>query len=365
MTLPSPRALRYTRAWLRSPVAAVDVETSLDRDGLTVPASVLRPEHAKGPLPGWVVLHGMTRPGRAHGQLQKFARALVSSGAVVILPEVPEWRALSLSPHVAGPTVRAALRGLRDTGWAQDRPAGLIGFSFGAPHAIASAADPRIREQIAGVAGFGGYCDIEATFRFMMTGDAGGGLPFVFPDPYARWIVAANYLAKVPGLADHRDVAAALHTLAAFSGDGDFEIPSWDARYTPKIAELRDAIAPERRAVFDLFAAPEGALPARAAAFEMGDRLAVAARATDPLIDPTEGLGCVTRPVHVLHGRTDNLISCAEAPKIAAALQPGVARSVTITRLFGHSGQGHFPLLRALQEVPRFLRALTRMLDVA
>ena len=365
MTLLSRRAVRYTRAWRAGPVDFVEEETTLDGAGTSVPATLVRPRRATGPQPGWVVLHGMTRPGRAHGQLVRFTRALISTGAVAIVPEVPEWRELDLAPHLATPTVKAGLSGLRASGWARDTPVGVIGFSFGAPHAIASSADPYLASEVAGSVGFGGYCDLESTFRFMMTGvhESMGRGPGVLPDPYGRWIVGANYLTAVSDFTDCSDVADALRELAAHSGD--LGASSWGPVYDPIIAKLRERVAPERRTVFDLFAPPSGCMPDTRAASDIAEGLASAARRADPLLDPREMLAGVERPVHILHGRGDRLIPASEGPKLQEALPETTRSRLTITRLFGHAAQDPFPsVLRALHEVPRFTRALTGMLAV-
>ncbi len=361
----SRRASRYARAWLGAPVDCEEVELTLDRGDSPVPATLARPRRARAPLPGWVVLHGMTRAGRAHVQLVRFMRSLVSSGAVAIVPDVPEWRSLSLAPHLATSTVAAGIEGLRASSWVLDRPVGVIGFSFGAPHAIVASSDPAIRDHVAGTVGFGGYCDIGSTFRFMMTGvhPARAKLDPVMPDPYGRWIVGSNYLTGIPEFEERRDVAAALRELAAYSGDlGE---PAGASVYDPLIRELRERLPPPHRWLFDLFAPPSGRLPDRRAAGEIAGSLARAAQRIDPQLDPAEGLGRVERPVHVLHGRGDTLISCTEAPKIRDALPSTTWSRVTITRLFGHSHQERFPVMRSLREVPRFTRALSEVLELA
>ena len=360
------RALRYSRSWLMGPDDHVEVETRLDREGQEIPATVARPRNADGRLPGWVVLHGITRTGREHAQLVRFTQSLVSTGAVAIVPEVPEWRALNLAPHAATPTVRAGIVGLRETGWALDAPVAVIGFSFGAPHAIAAAGHADIAEHVAGTVGFGGYCELESTFRFLMTGehDFEGRTYRLQPDPYGRWIVGANYLGEIGDGRQGADIAQALHELATYAGD--LGTPAWDAAYDPLIARLRQRIVPERRRLFDLFAPPADVLPDTAAAMEIAEELATAARAIHPLLDPREPLGRVEHPTHILHGRHDRLIPCSEAPKIRAALAPGAKSDVTITRLFGHAGQESLmSWMKSLHELPGFLRSLRRLLDVA
>lgn len=340
-------------------------ETILDRAGTSVPATLVRPRGATGPLPAWIVLHGMTRPGRAHVQLVRFTHALASSGAVAIVPEVPEWRELALAPHLATATVKAGVRGLRSSGWAIDAPVGVIGFSFGAAHAIASSGDPELAGEIAGSAGFGGYCDLGSAFRFLMTGvsEQPDGGRTVAPDPYGRWIVAANYLTSVPDFADRGDVAAAVRELAEYCGDQG--APSWDPVYDPMIAKLRERLVPEGRSLFDLFAYPSGSQPDLRAAAEVAEALAAAARRIEPLLDPREALARVVQPVHILHGRSDRLIPSSEATKLQQALPQTTRSRLTITRLLAHSAQSPLPsLLHAVHEVPVFARALSDLLAV-
>jgi dienelactone hydrolase len=361
----SSRTIRYARAWVASPGDVIEDEIHLDRDGLTVPATLVRPRGVQGPVPAWVVMHGITRPGRAHQQLVRFTRAVASAGLATIVPDVPEWRELSLAPYLSTPTIRAAIRGLRDTGVARDEPVGVVGFSFGAPHAIAACGEPGLSDEVAGACGFGGYCSIEKTFRFMMTGRHGwkGSRHALRPDPYGRWIAAANYLTAMPEHDDAADVADALRRLAAEAGD--VGAPSWDPLYDPTIRALRAGVAEPRRHLFDMLApASDVSVPVdEDAALELGEGLAAAARRADPLIDPIEGLGAVRCPTHVLHGRDDHLIPFTEAYRLGEALGQADVR-LTVTRLFGHSGHGAFPLARALREVPLFARALNAILSI-
>jgi pimeloyl-ACP methyl ester carboxylesterase len=363
MAAPRFRTARYARAWVAGPTNFVEQDVSLDRDGTVVPATLARPLRKAGPLPAWVVLHGVTRHGRRHEQLVRFTRTIVSTGAVAIVPEVPEWRNFELAPRLAVPTVRAAIVGLRDSGWAGDAPVGLIGFSFGAPHAIAATAHPDIRDQVAGSVAFGGYCSLERTVRFLMTGthDWIGRAHRLTPDPYGRWIVAANYLTAVPGYEDAVDVTDALRALCAEAGDRG--IPSADPLLDTLKGELREKLPEERHTLFDLFAPAAATLPDAARAVEMAEQLAAAAHGVDTGIEPGPALARVQLPVHLLHARHDNLIPYSEGLRLREYLPESTRSRVTITRLFGHSGQSSFPsLARALHELPTFFSALRRVL---
>ncbi len=361
MFIRTQRTLAYALGWFRTPQDVAEDEVVLDRDGTPVPATIVRPRGRARNLPAWVVMHGITRPGRAHGQLVRFTRALARAGIVSIVPEVPEWRDLQLAPGLSAPSIVAAVRWLRTSGTIRDEPVGVVGFSFGAPHAIGAWADPRLKDDVGAACGFGGYCSLRRTFHFMMTGqyDVDGETHWLRPDPYGRWIVGANYLPAVAGQHDARDVAEALRTLAKHSGD--VGAASWDPVYDPKIDELRRSVAEERRSLFDLFAPRSGAAVPEREAAAMGEELEEAARRTEPAIDPTGVLGQVQGTVHLLHGRRDHLIPCSESIYLADALVKGTPR-LTVTRLFGHSAQDRFPLLSSAVEVPRFIRSLGAVL---
>ena len=363
MVLPRLRTLRYARAWLAGARRFEEEDVVLDRGDLRVPATLTRPKGVDGPLPAWVVLHGVTRRGRGHIQLQRFTRALVETGAVAIVPDVPEWRELDLVPRLTVPTLRAAIAGLRDSGWARDEPVGVIGFSFGAPHAVVATAHPHVVDDVAGSVAFGAYCSLERTIRFLMTGvhDWKGRSYQVRPDAYGRWIFAANYLTAVPEHAHAADVAFALRTLAIHAGD--VALASFDTRLDTRKASLRVAIAEDRRWLFDLFAPPSDQLPDPKVAAGTAEALSAAARPADPFGEPARALADVARPVHVLHGRHDVVIPFTEGLRLRAALPGGTWSRATVTRLFGHSGeQSYAAALRSVRELPRLVGALRSLL---
>ena len=213
--------LRTTRAltsWITGRSAVEEYETVLSRGDREVPASVILPAGGRRTLPGWVVLHGVTRPGRFHPTLLRFVRALASSKAAVLVPQIPEWVDLSLEPERTLPTVQAALDGLRSLPGTSDGPYGLIGFSFGAPQAMIAAAHQDVSEQLAGVVGFGSYFDVASMVRFQMTGrfDLGDATHRLRPDPYGRWIMGWNHLTSIPEYQNAQDVADAVDDIQGF-----------------------------------------------------------------------------------------------------------------------------------------------------
>ena len=111
MARAGPRTLRYVRSWLTGRDDVREREIVVDRDGTPVPTTLLTPGSPAPNLPAWIILHGITRPGRAHRQLVRFTRALAETGCAVLVPEVPEWRALDLCPPSPCPRFWRAWRG--------------------------------------------------------------------------------------------------------------------------------------------------------------------------------------------------------------------------------------------------------------
>ena len=357
------RTLRYARSWLSGRADVASRELEVDRGDRRVPATLVVPRDRPGPFPAWIVLHGVTRPGRAHPTLVRFVHAVAHAGSAVLVPEVPEWRELALAPHRTLPTVLGGLRALeRAPEVARARP-GLIGFSFGAPQAVAVSGEEPLRGRLAGVAGFGGYCDLERTLRFQLTGEHEwrGRRWKVRPDPYGRWIVAGNYLARAAGYEDAGDVAAALLRLATEAGDR--RLPSWDPVYDPLKERLRAELGSSRRDLFDLFAPPSSREVEADAAEPVVRALAGVVHDVEPLLDPGPRLTDVRTRVELLHGRGDRLIPFSESLRLRERLPDRVAGKVTVTRLFAHS-EGDAPpsVLQRMWEGLVFVGALRRVL---
>jgi len=356
--------LRAVRAWFTGRSHTDEREVVIDRGDREVPASIFTPHGGGRGLPGWVVLHGVTRPGRFHPTLLKFCRALATSGATVLVPQVPEWKNLRLAPEKTVPTIRAALRGLAEAPETGEGPYGLIGFSFGCPQVLIAAADEQIGPRLGVVVGFGGYGDLESILRFQLTGvhEWEGQEHRLRPDPYGRWIMAGNHLTSIPEHADATDVGQALSRLAVEAGER--RILAWDPSYDSLKQKLRRTVAAPRRELFDLFAPPSDREPEPEAARLMVPKLSAAALEASPLLDPTPHLAAV-RPYPILiHGESDHLIPYTETLRLRSAFPDPARVDTTITALFSHSAQeGRLASFRReLTEGVRLVRALRRMI---
>lgn len=331
------RTARYARSW-RAGADVVSDQVEIDRGDVSVPATLIRPRSLRGPLTGWIALGGISRMGRHHPQLARFAEAMASSGAVVVVPEVPEWQRLEMAPRAVAPTIRGCVDFLASRSDVDSDRFGLIGFSFGAPQVAIAAARKDLAGHLSGIALFGGYCDLERTMTCMLTGthDWNGVNYDLQPDPFGGWIVGSNYLTRVSGCGDAHDVANALHRLAdAASGQ---RIAAWDPRHDALIGELRESLPVQRRALFDVFAHTSNSrVPELAERRDMARRLAAACRDAEPLFDPTADLARVTIPTRLIHGRGDRLIPFTEGHRLYQGLPEAARRGLTISRMFNHS----------------------------
>lgn len=359
--------LRFLKQQLRPSASAVDArEGEYARDGERLPATIYRPRRREGVLPGWVLLHGLTYTGREHPSLVAFARSLAASGALVLVPDIPEWRALRMVPEVSVATIRAAIISLTErTDVARGRT-GVIGFSFGATQALIAASDPGIARRLSGLAAWGGYCDVGRLFHFAVTGnhELDGEHYHAAPDPYGRWVVGANYLTCVPGHEDDDVVARALLRLAEDAGRR--QIFAADPIYDTIKAYVRAELPEAKRSTFDLFAPPAGATPDFPAMVRLADALAAAAMREDPLIDPAPYLGQLRVRTLVAHARDDRLVPFTEGLRLCRALPADIVRMCEILSLFSHSGGPHEALgpLDRVRETIRFARVLSGLVGL-
>jgi pimeloyl-ACP methyl ester carboxylesterase len=295
--------------------------------------------------------------------LLRFAGALSASGAAVLIPEIPEWKELRVSPESVPPIINAAITDLNEREETRSGHMGLVGFSFGAPQAIIAAADPTLTGRLSLVLGYGGYCEPEPTVRFLFTGEhEWKGRRFRLPpDPYGRWVIGANYLTSVPGYEDAHDVAQALWKLAAEAGER--RVLAWDPEYDPVKDAVVEEVSPERREIFRLFAPSSEMQPDPGRVEPLIKGLTAAFVASSPLSTPTPFLSDVRTPVHLFHGREDHLIPFSETLRLAERFGNHARVHASVTGLFGHSYR-HRALSLAHQalEAGRFFMALRKVM---
>jgi acetyl esterase/lipase len=362
-----PSTLRFFREFLRPDSTAIAVEeTTYRRGGELLPATLYTPRSSPGPLPAWLTLHGLTYHGKEHPSLIRLARALAAAGNVVMVPDIPEWRALRIAPGPTVETIKTAVLELDSRGVTEPGRVGVIGFSFGATQALVAATDPALRGHLAGVAAWGGYADIRLAVRSAFLGEHHlDGRPYSLdPDPYGRWILAGNYLGLLEEFAGGDPLPDAFLELAREAGRRG--VPAWEPGLDPLKAEIRARLPAADRPLFDLIAGPTGARPGPGQEGRLDrivDRLAAAALAEDPLLDPGPFLARVPVPVFLAHGRHDRLVPWTEMIRLQRGLPEGKVVSCRTTTLFGHStGERRLPTPATAVEAVRFMAMMRTML---
>ncbi|CAN5671332.1 hypothetical protein BH23GEM10_BH23GEM10_02540 [soil metagenome] len=363
-----PATVRFLKQYLCPADGVVaEAEVMYSRGAEPLPASVFRPAGDLRRLPGWVVLHGLTRAGRSHASLLRFVRALAAAGNVVFVPDIPEWRDLRIAPDITLHTIRDAVRALHQRADVQHDRIGLFGFSFGATQALIASADADTAGLLAGTASWGGYHDLRRLCRFGLTGrhEIDGTTYQTQPDPYGCWIMAGNYLPRVPGREGTDAAARALHDLAIEAGDtGAY---AWEPVYDAAKLRLRATLGPRDRTIFDMIA-PLTTVRHHdtAALLELAEDIARTALQADPLLDPRPALPHVRVPVVFAHGRDDRLVPFSESIRLARGVPANCIRGLTITSLFQHSGgtQSGLGPIGLTREGARFVSLLRRVLHL-
>ena len=369
-----PSATRFFLQFARPDSGAVAREDiPFERDGAPLEASLYHPSaNDSRPRPCWIALHGVTHRGRHHESLDGLARALAASGTRVLVPDVPEWRDLTVAPAATHATLEAAVDLLETRPDVLDHRVGVLGFSFGGTQALLASTRPELRDRLSAVVSWGAYADFHRVVRFAFTGEheLDGQAYHLDPDPYGRWILTGQYLARVPGREHFAEAAGALHELAREVGRR--KILAWTPATDPIKERLQSGLAPEQRRFFELLAPPTSQPVADAAGSnerrqlrELAAELARTASEIDPELEPGDRLGDVAVPVFLAHGRDDRLMPWTELERMSRALPGRQLRHAMVTGLFGHSfREGGFPGPSKIVEGFQFILGMRRMITL-
>jgi pimeloyl-ACP methyl ester carboxylesterase len=357
------RVARFLHSFIRDTNHRVlEEEVGVRVAGAEVPATLFR-RPGRAARPGWLVLHGITVPGRHHGMLRRFARSLARAGGVVLIPEIVPWTQLRMDPETADATLAAAAHALAAHDDVLPGGISLVGFSFGATQALITAAHDEGVGEIRSVVGFGGYCDLRRTTEFMMTGEHewNGTRHRLEPDPYGRWIVAANYLQSTPGYGDMGAVADAARAMAAEAGRvGAYAA---DPQFDTLKQQLRGNLSRTEREIWDLLAPVTGVTPPLEPARELAAELSETALRIHPNLDPQAILPTLRKRLVLAHGRADHLVPFTETLRMRSLLPSDASVDSYITRLFAHSTEaGNLPAHLYPFELARYVQLLSRAL---
>lgn len=355
------RLARWLGPWTRADQSPLDVSRR---------ALVIAPEHEQDrPIRAWVyqserrrprgsllLIQGLHYAGPSDPRMDRFARILASSGALVFAPFVPDFERMVLANTVFRDVERslAALLALPERPSA--RAPSVMSISFGSLPALHLASTPALAREIATLILFGGYADLGDTLRFCLEGD--GDAPH---DPLNRPVVFMNLVSHL-GQSDE-DARALMTAWREFVtstwGQPELKQPG---RAAPIARAIADRLPPNAR---PLFMQTVGLEPG---AMTLLERALARGREQLAWLDPIERARAVRVPTYVLHGADDDVIPHRHAQILARTLPAQLVRGVYVTGLYGHTGAASAPWhdARALAKEARTLvGALSALADAA
>ncbi|MBK6685057.1 MAG: hypothetical protein IPG45_11375 [Deltaproteobacteria bacterium] len=274
-----------------------------------------------------LVCPGLHYAGPADPRLDRFLRVLAGSGLLVLSPFLPDFTALEVKESLTDDLERALGALLEHPARPRSITPGIFSISFGSLPSLRLAARATPERPLGGLLVFGGYADFSRTLAHCLGQGAEGPR-----DPLNQPVVFLNLLPwlEVP---EPERLAAALRRFVE-STWGRPELKA-KARHQP-IAEAVGAELTGRTAqVYRIATGLDDG------AFALAET-ALRARGTDAHLDPRPVLAQIRCPVHLVHGRDDDVIPHTELDALAAAFPAGAAVSTYKTGLYAHTGRGGF-----------------------
>ncbi len=253
---------------------------------------------------GLVLVPGLTPRGRDDARLVDFAKTLARARFAVLVPDLPQLRALQVTADDAVPIADAA-RYL--AGRMAGQPLGIAAVSFAVGPAVLALGEPGVQADF--FLGIGGYWDLEALITYVTTGSYrhDGGWAFRPPKAYGKWVFV---LSNAGRLGD-------AHDAALLTGMAQRKLDDKDA----DITDLAGALGPDGRAVYALVtnADPER-VPELLAALppELGEEIG-------RLDLKRRDLARLPVRFVLIHDRSDRIIPAEQSEAFAASLTPGQA----------------------------------------
>jgi len=298
-------------------------------------ARVYVPRH-RPPVGSLLLVPGLHYLGPADPRMDRFASILGAAGIVVLAPFLPDFCALRVSPRLIPDTRRALDALLELDERPRDRRPGMFSISFGSLPALRVAASEDRAGSIGGLVVFGGYADWGETLRFALHGD--GDLPH---DPLNRPVVFMNLVDHLEGVPADPEPLLAAWARYVRSTWGRPEMKARE-RWEPAAREVAATLDDDARELFLVGCglAPGGWDLCRRALERGGDAHA--------WLDPRPHLAGLRCPIHLVHGRDDDVIPHTQLEALAEAIPTGVPLHRWLTGMYAHTGQTGVARLAAM-----------------
>ncbi len=298
-------------------------------------ARVYTPRGVADP-PGIVLLHGVHRLGVDEPRLQRFARAIASSGVVVYTPELAELRDYRVDLRSTETIGRAAQELSRRVG---RMSVGVMGMSFAGGLSLLTAADPAWASDISFVVGVGAHDDLARVSRFFAT-DAidepnGQSLRMHAHDYGALVLVYAH----IDHLFSPEDAPIAKEAIRLWLWEDPGGARTSAERLSPAGREKMGLLFDHRE---DLLSADLLAI-ARDSAAEMAR------------VSPHGNLSGLRANVYLLHGAGDTVIPPSETRWLASDAPEGSVKAALVSSAIQHVEIHGEPSLRQRWELVHFM----------
>ncbi len=295
--------LKETTPQPRRETIDFDVDGRRTVADLYTPASPLA-----GPLAGLVLVPGLATTGKDDRRLVAFANSLARARFQVLVPDLPNMRALRVNAGDARIIADAAIH-LHSLG--PERPLGMTAISFAAGPMVGALFEPGIADRVDFMITVGGYHDLEAVITFFTTGyyrdGADAAWQYRRPNVYGKWVFV---LSNVRVLDDPADRVALITMAERRLDDPDADI-----------SDLAGGLGPQGQAVYALLTNDDpDRVPALLAALPLAVTAEIAA-----LNLKRRDLSDLDVQFVLVHGRDDPIIPETESMAFADAVAPGQA----------------------------------------
>ena len=269
------------------------------------------------PVAGIVLVAGVAERGKDDPRVVALATTLARTRFLVLVPDLPNLRALRVRPGDAQSVADAFSQLLSRRELHSGSRIGIGAFSYAVGPAVLAALDPAIRERVDFVLGVGGYYDLHQVINFFTTGffRKEGQWHYLEPSRYGKWAFVLSNLERLP---DPRD-------RSAFRVMAERRLCDPHAR----IDDLSLGLTSEARALLGLLENRD-----RARTPALIDALPAAIRADIEALNlANRDLSGLQAELILLHGTDDTIIPYTESMSLAAAVQPGQAELFLIDGL--------------------------------
>jgi pimeloyl-ACP methyl ester carboxylesterase len=270
-----------------------------------------------------VVIPGLTPDGKDDRRLVAFAKSLARARFLVLVPDIPNTRALKVSA-ADGLFIADAIEELAQRFAGRgERRVGLVAISYAVGPALLVASQAPAADHVGFIVAIGGYYDIEAAIAFVTTGyyrAPAGSWRHAAPNDWGKWVFLRSNAGRVTDRSD-RDRLLRI---------ADRKL----ANATAEIGDLVAALGAEGRAIYELIGNRD---PERVPALVA--RLPEAIRQELRRLDlKGRDLPALAGPVLLIHGEDDAVIPYTESAKLAAAL--GTRAELFVVDHFAHVDAG-------------------------